>query len=110
MNPTATPGPWRINPYAATYEAVSTDAPEMSSRLAALKEAGLSIFKAVSIGTSTGQVALIPLDESNMANARLIAAAPKMEMTLRHIASCQSHHPKDVIALAQRVLEENNDG
>ena len=32
----------------------------------------------MSIGSIEGQVAIIPLDESNEVNARLIAAAPEM--------------------------------
>ena len=35
-------------------------------------------FVAISIGSTEGQVAIIPLDESNEANARLIAAAPEL--------------------------------
>ena len=35
-------------------------------------------FPALGIGTNTGGVAIIPLDESNNANAKLIAAAPDM--------------------------------
>lgn len=67
-----TPGPWGIGSRKATY----TVLPEMAKKLQAY---GLPTeFKALSVGTSRGQVAIIPLDESNVANARLIAAAPEL--------------------------------
>jgi hypothetical protein len=71
-----TPAPWSIGLFSADYHAVSTDAPNAEARAAALESIGRTKFKALIIGTSKGQVAIIPLDESNTDNARLIEAAP----------------------------------
>ena len=67
-----TAGPWEIAPRKARYRVTGEGAE-------ALKACGLPVdIDMVSIGTSTGQVAAIPMDESNMANAYLIAAAPEL--------------------------------
>lgn len=82
-----TPGPWSINQYTADYEVVGTDAPLPGLRQQAIIGIGKNKFKAVSIGTGSGQVAIIPLDESNLDNAKLITAAPDMAEALKNIVS-----------------------
>ena len=76
-----TPGPWDIAPRSAPYIAHS-DNPRIK---AWLERSGTDRFDALSVGTKNGSVALIPLDESNMENARLIAAAPYMLEALQEI-------------------------
>jgi hypothetical protein len=51
----------------------------------ALEKIGGITFEALSVGTWGGQVAIIPLDESNRDNANLIVAAPKLLNALRLI-------------------------
>ena len=68
-----TPGPWEIGPNTNIYEPAL---PGIRDRLESL---GLPVtFEALSVGKDEGQMALVPLDESNAANAHLIAAAPEM--------------------------------
>ena len=67
-----TPGPWNVAPKKAMYGAFGEEARK-------LEAVGLPTqFEGLSIGTDNGQVAIIPLDESNEANAQLIAAAPEL--------------------------------
>lgn len=75
MNTKHTPGPWNIAPKTATYKLCVPD-----DLAAGLKAAGIQIeFQALSVGTAkSGSAAIIPLDESNIENARLIAAAPEL--------------------------------
>ena len=66
--------PWRVSFKKALYSARGEGAQK-------LVDAGLpTFFWALSIGggARSTQVALIPLDESNEANAHLIAAAPEL--------------------------------
>lgn len=69
-----TPGPWVLSTKAARYRAVPVNK-EGKRILRSLKKLE---FDALSIGADNGQVAIVPLDESNEANARLIAAAPEL--------------------------------
>jgi hypothetical protein len=69
-----TPGPWRIAPNEAEYIATSSN--EKISEW--LNSSGSANFSALSIGTEKGSVAIIPLDESSFANAKLISAAPEL--------------------------------
>jgi hypothetical protein len=72
---TYTPGPWSVGFRKNKYRIDSDDSkPETQI----CKNLGLDKFEALSVGTRKGQVAIIPLDESNEANARLIAACPVM--------------------------------
>lgn len=67
-----TPGPWSVAPKKAMYGAFGEEARK-------LEAVGLPTqFEGLSIGTDSGQIAIIPLDESNEANAQLIAAAPEL--------------------------------
>lgn len=69
------PGPWKIATKISNYQFSGEEA-------AKLRTAGLPTrFEALSIGANDGrgpQVAIIPLDESSRANAKLIEAAPKL--------------------------------
>lgn len=67
-----TPGPWEVSGRRAVYQDVGKV---------------FAPFDAASVGTVTGQVAIVPLDESSLANAHLIAAAPKMYEALATILS-----------------------
>ena len=70
-----TPGPWEIGPRENKYQAI----PDNTIKKKLLEELNLVNFKALSIGSSLGaQIAIIPLDESNRANACLIKAAPNL--------------------------------
>ncbi len=70
--PNWTKGPWEMYTRRATYRAGKKEE-------AKLKAYGMPTqFEAVSIGTKQGQVAIIPLDESSLANGQLITAAPDM--------------------------------
>ena len=68
-----TPGPWDVAPLRAVYE-VTGAAGER------LKAVGLPTeIEMASVGAyRVGQIAAIPMDESSMANAHLIAAAPDL--------------------------------
>lgn len=80
-------GPWQINPVTGTYRCIGS-ADHSDERLAMLAAIGKMQFEALSIGDVRGQIAIIPLDESNRDNARLIASAP------------------DLLALAEQYLSE----
>lgn len=73
-----TQGDWELSLIEADYSAAGSDAERLELQ-------GLNPeFKAVSIGTSAGQVAIIPLDESNVGNAYLIKSSPKMYEEIQH--------------------------
>lgn len=74
MNKKYTAGPWTIGVRLSRYQAMGSN-PREIERLAAL---GKVDFEAISIGTESGQVALVPLDESTIENAMLMAAAPEL--------------------------------
>lgn len=67
-------GPWEIGARVGRYQVVPANEQERC-KLASINALE---FDALSIGTRNGQIAMIPLDESNIANARLIAAAPEL--------------------------------
>ena len=67
-----TPGPWTIAPRKNKYRAIPDDPEEL--QLA--EKYGLDKFEAISIGTKSGQIAIIPLDESSLSNAILISCTP----------------------------------
>ena len=76
-----TEGPWEIAPDAATY----TIDGYAGRRLRAV---GLPTeVLMLSVGTRSGQIAAIPMDESNVENARLIAAAPDLLEALEEITN-----------------------
>lgn len=83
-NTGVTPGPWEINPHEAEYMVTAVLAPDHHmQRAAALVSTGKNKFRAISVGNERlGQVAIIPLDESNMANAKIVAAALDMAEAL----------------------------
>jgi len=61
---------WSVAPNKAFYNLDGEDAEK-------LKSVGLPIrFEALSVGNEQGQIAIIPLDNSNEFNARLISYAP----------------------------------
>jgi hypothetical protein len=103
-----TPGPWGINPFTADYEVSGTDAPFPELRQSALRQLGKHKFKAVSVGTKSGQVAIIPLDESNEHNAKLIAAAPDMLEALEYarmtFADLEASKRKGYFVEAPRII------
>jgi hypothetical protein len=70
------PVKWNIAPREGTYQAIPADERERQ----VLAAVGKLTFKALSIGlTERGpQVAIIPLDESSVENARMIAALPEL--------------------------------
>lgn len=76
-----TKGPWNIAPKVQPYIATSDD-PKIKEWLVS---SGADRFNALSVGTVKGSVAIIPLDESNEANARLIAAAPELLEALESV-------------------------
>jgi len=76
-----TKGPWAIAPKTAQYIATS-DNPAIKQWL---ELSGKDRFDALSVGTVDGSVAIIPLDESNVDNAQLIAVAPEMLAELRNV-------------------------
>ena len=76
-----TKGPWDIGANTNTYK------PALPDTCARLEALGMPVdFEAMSVGCDGGQMALIPLDESNEANAHLIAAAPEMYKELEKAA------------------------
>jgi len=78
--------PWNIGPETARYEVCR------GIKRQALKVAGLPTeFEALSIGTDSGQVAIIPLDESNIDNAHLIVAAPGLLRELERMVEYYRH-------------------
>jgi hypothetical protein len=69
-----TPGPWSIGVWTGKYQVI----PANDRERIGIERIHPLHFGAMSIGSTEAQVAIIPLDESNEANARLIAAAPEM--------------------------------
>lgn len=69
-----TPGPWAVAPRTGRYQVI----PATEQERYHLASINALEFEALSVGTPNGQMALIPLDESNRANANLIAAAPEL--------------------------------
>jgi len=65
-----TPTPWFLNPRENKYQAVGNP-----KEMAILESIGHAKFDALSIGAENGQVAIIPLDESNKGNAEFIVRA-----------------------------------
>jgi hypothetical protein len=95
-----TPGPWHIAPKTATYRALPPD--DIAEKM---KIFGVPFqFDAVSVGTKHGTVALIPLDESNEANARLIASAPDLLDALRQIAAYPVHRAEEISIDGARAI------
>jgi hypothetical protein len=70
------PVKWEIGPREATYQILPTNECDRQ----ALASAGKLTFKAISVGLPERgpQVAIIPLDESSVENARMIAALPEL--------------------------------
>lgn len=62
---------YSVAPRAARYQVVNDD-PKVQARLEAL---GLDKFTALSIGTESGQLCIVPLDESSRENAEFIVRA-----------------------------------
>lgn len=92
-----TPADWNIAPHKATYELALPDnaTTDDRARLEKCQQLGFSRMECVSIGTYKGQVALIPLDESNMDNARLICAAPNLLDAMGEILDVLSNCPPE---------------
>lgn len=89
-----TPGPWGLGIRAARY---LVPEPEATS----LKAHGLNAeFLAVSIGTKTAQVALVPLDESNEANAKRIVEC---------VNACEGIENPNVLPELLRALKQTRD-
>jgi hypothetical protein len=76
-----TQGNWSVAPRIGKYQVL----PGNEEERIALEKIGGITFEALSVGTRNGQVAIIPLDESNRDNANLIVSAPKLLNALRHI-------------------------
>lgn len=76
-----TPGPWMVAPRIGRYQVTPASERERHQ----LASINALEFDALSVGTSNGQVAMIPLDESNRANANLIAAAPDLLRALEDL-------------------------
>lgn len=75
-----TKGPWSMGNVTQFYKPIiQKDHPKYDY---IIKHGLDKSMECISIGTKDGQVALIPLDESNHKNALLIAAAPEMLQTL----------------------------
>lgn len=75
----ATKGPWDIGVKRCKYRCLPE--PEVAARM---KAAGIPFeFEALSIGTDKGTVCLVPLDESNEDNAKLLVKTPDLLSALR---------------------------
>jgi len=71
----ATKGPWDIGVKRCKYRCLPE--PAVAARMTA---AGIPFeFEALSIGTDKGTVCLVPLDESNEDNAKLIVKTPELK-------------------------------
>ena len=100
-----TMGPWTINPHKGVYSVVGTLAPDhQREREAIIKRLGKDRFEALSIGTSSCQVAIIPLDESSEANASLIRAAPDLLEIAEIIEKVYSAGPAETFHTRVREL------
>lgn len=84
-----TKGPWKVGARLSEYRVCDTN----PARQAHIEKAGLDKFQALSVGRDDlGSIAIVPMDESNMANARLIAVSPDMYEALEDIvAMCKKH-------------------
>lgn len=74
-----TKGSWHVAPQKAVYSITG----EAGERLKSYNLPTDVVM--VSVGTSNGQVAAIPMDESSMENAYLISAAPEMYRLLEQV-------------------------
>lgn len=74
---------WTLSPRVNRYKIASENPIEVSL----LQQRGKEYFTALSIGggVDNHQIAIIPLDESNEENARLIVAAPEMKLELEKV-------------------------
>lgn len=75
-----TKGDWALSPIIGKYKPVPLNGKQENLLI---ETKLLNPFEALSIGTAKGQIAIIPLDESNKFNGVLMAAAPKMLHALR---------------------------
>jgi hypothetical protein len=88
---------WEINPREGAYQGIPATDRERELLIAS----GKLSFRALSIGVCDPrfhqgmgpQVAIIPLDESNIENARLIAAAPELLEALKQMVDSAHPHP-----------------
>lgn len=87
-----TRGRWEIGPRVGRYKSI----PANEDERAALEKIGHMQFDALSVGTESGQVAIIPLDESNRANAELIAQAPEFFRLLRSARCAIAYLSQDI--------------
>lgn len=74
MNESRKPTPWYLEALPAHYQVVGVH-DHASERLTAIRQLNLHRFEALSIGTKTGQVCIVPLDESNQETAEFIVRA-----------------------------------
>lgn len=75
-----TRGCWMLGMRSATYSASGESAKRLLAEGIPLE------FEAISIGSQEGkQIAIIPLDESSVENARLMALAPEMYRMLKSV-------------------------
>lgn len=99
-----TQGSWSIAPRVGKYQVLPANEEE---RIALEKIGGIT-FEALSVGTRNGQVAIIPLDESNRDNATLISAAPILLNALRLIQKrmydTERFHAKELEFIVESAL------
>lgn len=91
MSPTFKP--WIVNPVRGIYRCIGS-ADHSEERMTRLVALGKVQFEALSVGEDTHdgrQVAIVPLDESNEANARLIAAAPELLDIAKRLLECAEY-------------------
>lgn len=104
-----TPAPWNIALRTNFYKSDGIEVPLM-------QKIGVPVrFEAISIGggEDNNQMAIVPLDSSSIANARLIASAPELLAALEAMLSAasaygcdfSSNHPRETSAARAAIAK-----